>query len=169
MAEPIEKYTLRSEIDPSERGSYQLNPIASIANQIHIAIHEQEQQKDNSNFPEHHDEPQVLHSYPLPIRKLLQYSWIAPLVISILLPILCIGVYLSALYQRQIEPILPYVSDAGNSAPQAEFFSQGMDILAVLGMFRIFLLCFVVSYFSSIYFPRMSNRNCSISSTTVLY
>ena len=40
--------------------------------------------------------------------------------------------FYSAIRSGHIEPLLPFVSDAGTNAPQAGFFAQTLDIIAIL-------------------------------------
>jgi len=60
-----------------------------------------------------------------------------PLAMAILVPFMCLFVYCWAVTSGDVEPILPYVSDAGATAPYAPFLSIMLDLMAVLSKYSL--------------------------------
>ncbi|KAI2800303.1 DNA damage-regulated autophagy modulator protein [Blomia tropicalis] len=85
-------------------------------------------------------------------RSIKTHLWIFPLVAAFYAPSFCFLIYFAALYQKQVEPFFPYVSDTGTLPPQASFFSQFLD----LGI----LLAFIYYTKYDLRLQKWENRSC---------
>jgi len=81
-------------------------------------------------------------------RLVCRNSWIFPLIAALLVPFLCISMYIAAvLYYKEVEPIFPYVSDIGTNSPQAGYFSQVIDLAAFAGIIAGFFRYRQINYY----------------------
>ncbi|KAI2806879.1 hypothetical protein BLOT_008838 [Blomia tropicalis] len=64
-----------------------------------------------------------------------KYLWLFPLIDGLLLLFLNVVFYVWAIPQDDVYPIFPYLSDIGSILPQAPFFSQFIDMIAILCKF----------------------------------
>lgn len=58
--------------------------------------------------------------------------YIYPIAIALLIPVLCFLPYLVAIHYEHVDPLLPYMSDAGTIAPEAGYLAQIMLIISLL-------------------------------------
>ncbi|KAH9405948.1 photoreceptor cell maintenance [Tyrophagus putrescentiae] len=75
----------------------------------------------------------------LPLKQKIRHFfqrkiWIFPLFSALLIPFLCTTIYLASVHQNHVEAIFPYLSDSGTTAPEAGYFSQLMDTIAIVSL-----------------------------------
>ena len=70
--------------------------------------------------------------------------------------------YFAALYQKQVEPFFPYVSDTGTLPPQASFFSQFLDLGILLAFIVSFIRYKQIKYYTKydLRLQKWENRSC---------
>ncbi|KAH9397310.1 photoreceptor cell maintenance [Tyrophagus putrescentiae] len=65
--------------------------------------------------------------------------WLVPFLGAVLLFLFFIIVYTAAVFQGHVQPLLPYISDAGNDGFQAVIFTQLLNVISLLVIASTFI------------------------------
>ncbi|XP_046912848.2 DNA damage-regulated autophagy modulator protein 2 [Dermatophagoides farinae] len=78
---------------------------------------------------------------------LVKYVWLLPILAGILIAAACLVPYIICVYHGQVNPFLPYISDAGTQLPAAGYFSQILDTIGVIIMVIFYIRYRQIDYF----------------------